>query len=73
MALLILYILITCLMVCRNRLSKVVNEGLFFIKYILVVGAFVGLLFLPNSVFMNYGFACKIIGLVFLVLQVTNP
>lgn len=70
MALLILYFAIMCVMVCRNRLSKVVNEGLFFIKYILVVGAFIGLLFVPNSVFMGYGFVCKIIGLVFLVLQV---
>jgi hypothetical protein len=57
-------------MVCRNRCSKVVNQGLFFIKYLCVVGAFIGFLWVTNDIFLGYGTACKYIGLVFLVLQV---
>lgn len=51
MALLMLYILLLLIMLCRNRISKVVNEGLFLVKYCLVVGAFIGLLFVQNKIF----------------------
>lgn len=69
-SLLLLYVLLALIMLCRNRCSRVVNEGLFFVKYILVVGAFIGFLWVVNDVFLGYGQACKYIGLLFLVLQV---
>lgn len=58
------------IMLCRNRCSKVFNEGLFFIKYLMVVAMIIGFLFVDNQTFLDYGLACKIIGIIFLVLQV---
>ena len=69
-SLLCLYFVLVLVMLCRNRCSKVTNEGLFFIKYLLVVGAFIGFLWVTNDMFLGYGQACKYIGLIFLVLQV---
>lgn len=69
-SLLMLYCSLVLCMLCRNRFSKVVNEGLYFIKYVLVVGMFIGFLYVKNDMFMQYGEVCKYIGLVFLVLQV---
>jgi hypothetical protein len=69
-SLLLLYLLLAIIMLCRNRCSKVINEGLFFIKYLMVVGMIIGFLFVNNQVFLDYGLGCKIVGLFFLVLQV---
>lgn len=69
-SLLMLYLTLVLIMLCRNRFSKVVNEGLYFIKYCLVVGMFIGFLYITTDMFMEYGAVCKYIGLVFLVLQV---
>jgi hypothetical protein len=35
----------------RNKVAQVVNEGLFFIKYIAVIAIFIALLFAQNDVF----------------------
>lgn len=42
------------IMLCRNKFAMVVNEGLFFVKYLLVIGVFIGFLFISNKVFNNY-------------------
>ena len=57
-------------MVCRNRCALVVNQGLFFVKYLIVVAIFIGFLWVPNNVFLNYAEASKYISIVFMVLQV---
>lgn len=41
----LLYLLLLVIMLCRNRISKVFNEMLFFVKYLAVVGMFIGFLY----------------------------
>jgi hypothetical protein len=45
------------------------NEGLFLFKYLLVLGAFIGFLWVNNSVFEAYAIAAKYISIVYMVLQ----
>ena len=70
MALLILFLVLTVVMICRNKLSKAINEGLFLLKYIIVITIFVALLFVKSDVFEAYAMACRVIGLIFLTIQV---
>lgn len=51
----IMFLLLCLIMICRNRIARVINEGLFFIKYLLIVGMFIGFLFVNNTVFLGYG------------------
>jgi hypothetical protein len=51
LALLCLYALLLIIMFFRNKVAQVVNEGLFFIKYIAVIAIFIALLFAQNDVF----------------------
>lgn len=46
-----------------------INEGLFFIKYIIVLALFIAFLWVPNSVFLDYADASKYISIAFMVLQ----
>lgn len=57
-------------MVCRNRCAMVLNEGLFFIKYLFVVAVFVAFLWVPNSVFIDYADVSKYLSILFMILQV---
>lgn len=57
-------------MLCRNRVSAVINEGLFLVKYTLVIGLFIAFLYVNNGFFLGYGAVCKVIGFLFLILQV---
>lgn len=59
-------------MVCRNRIARVINEGLFFIKYLAIIAMFIGFLFVNNTVFLGYGDACKGLGIVYLIIQVIH-
>ena len=56
-------------MLCRNRIAMVVNEGLFCVKYILVSGLFIGFLWVNNSVFENYSNVSQYVSILFMVLQ----
>jgi hypothetical protein len=47
----------------------VVNEGCFCVKYLLVVGALIGFLWVNNEVFRTYGEFCKYGSIVFMALQ----
>ena len=51
----------------------VVNEGLFCVKYIMVLAIFIAFLFVENQVFINYSNASKYLSIVFMVLQVSYP
>ena len=57
------------MMLCRNRLAMVVNEGLFCVKYLLVTGLFIGFLWIKNNVFDSYSEASQYISIGFMVLQ----
>lgn len=59
-------------MVCRNKCAMVINEGLFFVKYVLVLGIFIGFLWIPNSTFLDYAEASKYLSIAFMILQVIN-
>lgn len=48
----------------------VINEGLFFIKYLFVVSIFVAFLWVPNQIFIDYADASKYLSILFMVLQV---
>jgi hypothetical protein len=46
LSILCLFTLMLLLMFCRSRLAMVVNEGLFCFKYLIVVGLFIGFLWI---------------------------
>jgi hypothetical protein len=41
-------------MLCRNKIALAINEGLFCIKYLFVLGVFIAFLFVSTQVFNNY-------------------
>lgn len=65
--LLFLCMLVICL--CRNRLSMVVNEGLFTVKFITLVVLFVGALFVGSSFFEGYSQVARILSLAYMLMQ----
>jgi hypothetical protein len=69
-SLLLMYLVMVLFMFCRNKLARIVNEMLFFVKYVMVFGGFVGMLYIPNETFMRYARVSQYIGVVFLILQV---
>lgn len=56
-------------MLCRNRLAMVINEGCFCFKYLLVVGLFIGSLWLSNGSFADFAEASQYISIPFMILQ----
>ena len=68
-----LFLLMFIVTLCRNRLAMVVNEGLFCVKYIMVLAIFIAFLFVDNQVFIDYSNASKYLSIVFMVLQVSYP
>lgn len=64
--------LMMVMMACRNRLAMVINEGLFCVKYVLVLGVFVGFLFVRNEAFIEYSSWSKYISIVFMIIQVRS-
>jgi hypothetical protein len=48
----------------------VINEGLFCVKYLLVVCVFIAFLYVRNETFVEYSAASKYISIVFMILQV---
>ena len=47
-----------------------INEGLFLIKYLVVLGIFIGFLFVTNKVFDEYAQASKYISIIYMIIQV---
>ena len=72
LSLLIIFLILCLVMICRNRIARVINEGLFFIKYLIIVGIFIGFLFVNNTIFLSYGEACKGLGIVYMLIQVND-
>lgn len=68
-ALFVFFLIILLLMLCRNRLSQIINEGLFCVKYLFLVALFMGSLFLPSSILDIYASVSKITSIVYLTLQ----
>lgn len=47
-----------------------INEGFFCLKYLLVLGLFIALLFAPNESFLDYAEASKYISIGYMLIQV---
>ena len=69
LSLLILFALMFLFMLMKGRISMVINEGCFFIKYLLVVGLMIGFLWVQDSVFENYSEVCKYFSIFYMFLQ----
>ena len=65
-----LFMLMMLIMLCRNRLAMVINEGLFCVKYIFVLGLFIGFLWIRNNVFDGYSTASQYISIGFMIIRV---
>lgn len=57
-------------MLCRNRVAVAINEGLFCVKYLFVLGVFIAFLFIGTGVFDQYAEASKYISILFMLIQV---
>ena len=69
LALWILFSMMLLLMLCRNKVSQVINEGLFCIKFLVLLLVFVATFFLPTLVLNFYAEVARISSLVFLSIQ----
>ena len=69
LALWILFSVMLLLMLCRNKISQVINEGLFCVKFLILLLVFVATFFLPTSVLNLYAAVARIISVLFLVIQ----
>lgn len=69
LSLLILFGLMLIFMLFRSRLSMVVNEGCFCFKYLLVIGALIGFLWVDDTVFNNFSEFSKYASILYMLLQ----
>ena len=54
---------------CSARVALIVNEGLFFSKFVIIMIMFFVTLRMDNSLFMSYGDLCKIVSYIFVAVQ----
>lgn len=54
---------------CSTRVALIFNEGLFFSKFVIVMGLFLGALRIGNEVFMVYGDVCEVVSYFFVAAQ----
>ncbi|KAM3131050.1 hypothetical protein pb186bvf_016862 [Paramecium bursaria] len=64
------YILMILLMICKNKVSKAINEGLWLLKIILIVAGFIGSLYIKNLFFQNYANFALIISGLYMLFQI---
>lgn len=69
LSLLILFVLMLLFMLIRGRISMIINEGCFFIKYVIVVGLMIGFLWVQDNVFDSYSEVCKYFSIFYMFLQ----
>ena len=72
LSLLVLFGLMLLVTLTRSRLGMVVNEGLFCMKYLLVVGLFIGFLWVKNDSFFDYAKASQYISIAYMAIQVIS-
>lgn len=61
--------MLALLQTCSTRVSLIINEGLFFSKFVLIIILFFISLQLSNETFMIYGNLSKVVSYIFLVYQ----
>eukprot|EP00827_Trimyema_finlayi_P007202 TRINITY_DN985_c0_g1_i3.p1 TRINITY_DN985_c0_g1~~TRINITY_DN985_c0_g1_i3.p1 ORF type:complete len:383 (+),score=44.03 TRINITY_DN985_c0_g1_i3:66-1214(+) len=68
-ALAALFVIIFLAQLFRNDLSKMFNEGMWIIKFAVVLGIFIAVMYLSNDFFEKYVIAAKVIGAIFMIAQ----
>lgn len=71
LSILCLFGLMLVVTLTRSRCAMIMNEGLFCIKYLLVLGLFIGFLWINNQVFINFSDVSIYLSIIFMVIQVT--
>lgn len=56
-------------MLCKSRLSMVVNESLFTIKYVFLIALFIASLFINKNFFEVYSSVAKYLSIIYMLLQ----
>lgn len=69
LSILIVFLIMMVFILCKNRVSMIINEGLFTVKYLLIVGFFILSLFLSSSVFVFYSQFARIVSLAYMLIQ----
>lgn len=69
LSILMVFLIMMVFILCKNRVSMIVNEGLFTVKYLLIVGLFILSLFLNSSVFVFYSQFARIVSLAYMLIQ----
>ena len=67
-ALFALFLLMLLMMLCRNKVSQVINEGLFCVKFTVLLVIFILTFLLPPSVLNIYASISRITSILFLVI-----
>jgi hypothetical protein len=61
------HLVVMCFMLIRGKMARNVNEGAFFIKILLIIGAFIGVMYISNDFFMGtFIDICRYVSIVFL-------
>jgi hypothetical protein len=69
LALFVLFLILFLLMLLKNKVSQVINEGLFCVKYLILWILFVLSFLLPNGVLNVYALISEISSIGYLVIQ----
>lgn len=69
LALWVLFTMMLLLMLCRNKVSQVINEGLFCVKFLVLLLIFVLTFFLPPPVLSLYAAVARVTSVLFLAIQ----
>ena len=68
-SLLILFLIMLLIIQCHNRISMVINEGLFTVKYLFLIVLYIVMLFLGSSIFPIYEIVAKYASVLYMILQ----
>ena len=69
-ALVVCHALIFLALLCKNDFSRIINEQCWASKVLLLIGSFVGSMFIENSFFTAYSTLAKAFSIVFLLFQI---
>lgn len=65
-----LHLAVLCVCLLKNKLSEIINESCWFIKFLLFMIILYSSLYVPNTFFQMYAEVAKIIGIAFILFQI---
>ena len=68
-SLLVLFLTMLLIVLCHNSCARLINEGLFVVKYFMVALLFIGSLFIPNEFFIVVFEIAKWLSIIYLFIQ----